>query len=59
VPFLVFPPAFRRVIYANAIESLNYQLRKVTKNRGQLPQRASRGEVAVAGDLQHRRQASP
>ena len=32
------PPALRRVIYTtNAIESLNYQLRKVTKNRGHFP----------------------
>ena len=30
-PFLAFPPALRRVIYTtNAIESLNYQLRKIT-----------------------------
>lgn len=37
-PFLAFPPALRRVIYTtNAIESLNYQLRKVTKNRGHFP----------------------
>jgi transposase-like protein len=37
-PFLAFPPAVRRVIYTtNAIESLNYQLRKVTKNRGHFP----------------------
>jgi transposase-like protein len=37
-PFLEFPPAVRRVIYTtNAIESLNYQLRKVTKNRSQFP----------------------
>ena len=38
VPFLQFPPALRKVIYTtNAIESLNYQLRKVTKNRGHFP----------------------
>ena len=38
VPFLAFPPMLRRVIYTtNAIESLNYQLRKVTKNRGHFP----------------------
>jgi putative transposase len=38
IPFLVFPPALRRVIYTtNSIESLNYQLRKVTKNRGHFP----------------------
>ena len=38
IPFLGFPPELRRVIYTtNAIESLNYQLRKVTKNRGHFP----------------------
>ncbi|WP_297751992.1 IS256 family transposase [uncultured Tessaracoccus sp.] len=38
VPFLAFPPMLRRVIYTtNAIASLNYQLRKVTKNRGHFP----------------------
>ena len=38
VPFLAFPPALRKIIYTtNAIESLNYQLRKVTKNRGHFP----------------------
>jgi len=37
-PFLDFPPMLRRVVYTiNAIESLNYQLRKVTKNRGHFP----------------------
>jgi len=37
-PFLSFPPMLRRVIYTtNAIESLNFQLRKVTKNRGHFP----------------------
>ena len=37
-PFLAFPPELRRVIYTtNSIESLNYQLRKVTKNRGHSP----------------------
>jgi len=38
VPFLAFPPMLRRVIYTtNSIESLNYQLRKIIKNRGQFP----------------------
>ncbi len=42
IPFLAFPPEVRRVIYTtNAIESLNYQLRKVTKNRGHFPNDAS------------------
>ena len=37
-PFLAFPPALRRVIYTtNAIESLNFQLRKIIKNRGHFP----------------------
>ena len=37
-PFLAYPPALRRVIYTtNAIESLNYQLRKIIKNRGHFP----------------------
>lgn len=41
-PFLGFPPELRRVIYTtNAIESLNYQLRKVTKNRGHFPNDAA------------------
>ena len=38
IPFLEFPPALRRVIYTtNSIESLNYQLRKIIKNRGHFP----------------------
>jgi putative transposase len=38
IPFLEFPPEVRRIIYTtNAIESLNYQLRKIIKNRGQFP----------------------
>ena len=38
VPFLQFPPMLRRVVYTtNSIESLNYQLRKVSRNRSQFP----------------------
>lgn len=38
IPFLAFPPEIRRVVYTtNMIESINYQLRKVTKNRGHFP----------------------
>lgn len=38
IPFLEFPPEIRTVIYTtNAIESLNYQLRKITKTRGHFP----------------------
>src|SRR6266496_2705412 len=37
-PFLAFPPEVRTIIYTtNAIESLNYQLRKIIKNRGHFP----------------------
>jgi len=37
-PFLAFPPMLRRVIYTtNSIESLNFQLRKIIKNRGHFP----------------------
>jgi putative transposase len=37
-PFLAFPPELRKIIYTtNAIESLNYQLRKIIKNRGHFP----------------------
>jgi transposase-like protein len=37
-PFLAFPPKLRRMIYTTkSIESLNFQLRKVTKNRGHFP----------------------
>ncbi len=37
-PFLAFPPAVRTIVYTtNAIESLNYQLRKIIKNRGHFP----------------------
>jgi putative transposase len=37
-PFLAFPPEVRRIIYTtNAIESLNFQIRKIIKNRGHFP----------------------
>jgi transposase-like protein len=37
-PFLAFTPPVRRLLYTtNSIESLNYQLRKVTKARGHFP----------------------
>ena len=38
IPFPEFAPALRKVIYTtNSIESLNYQLRKIIKNRGHFP----------------------
>lgn len=41
-PFLAYPVEVRTIIYTtNAIESVNYQLRKVSKNRGHFPDDAS------------------
>lgn len=38
VPMLDYPPEIRRVLYTtNMVESLNYQLRKITRNRGHFP----------------------
>lgn len=38
IPFLEFPPEIRKIIYTtNAIESLNFQIRKIIKNRGHFP----------------------
>jgi putative transposase len=38
IPFLEFDAAIRKVIYTtNAIESMNFQLRKIIKNRGHFP----------------------
>jgi putative transposase len=38
IPFLEFDAAIRKVIYTtNAIESINFQLRKIIKNRGHFP----------------------
>ena len=37
-PFLRFPPELRRIVYTtNLVESVHYQLRKVTKTRGHFP----------------------
>ena len=38
IPFFQFPEEIRKIIYTtNAVESLNYSLRKVTKTRGSFP----------------------
>ena len=38
IPFFAFEPEVRKVIYTtNMIESINYQLRKITKTRGHFP----------------------
>jgi putative transposase len=58
IPFLEFPPAVRKIIYTtNAIESLNYQLRKIggTGRAGSAPDRAGRAASAPV----HRPQTHP
>ena len=48
-----YPPAIRRVIYTtNAIESLNYSLRKVLKGRGAFPNDEAIVKLLYMG-LQH------
>lgn len=48
--FFDFPPAIRKVIYpTNAIESLNFSLRKVLKSRGAFPTDASILKVLYLG----------
>ncbi|ALE85413.1 transposase [Pseudonocardia sp. HH130629-09] len=38
IPFLDYPPELRKIVYTtNSIESINYQLRKITKTRGHFP----------------------
>lgn len=42
IPFLEFAPALRKVNYTtNAFKPLNYQLRKIVRNRGHLPNDAA------------------
>ena len=41
-PFLAYPAELRKIVYTtNQIESVNYQLRKVSKNRGHFPNDAA------------------
>src|SRR3982751_5004431 len=38
IPFFAYAPEVRRVLYTtNMIESINYQLRKISKTRGHFP----------------------
>jgi Transposase, Mutator family len=56
IPFLEFDTAIRKVIYTtNAIESINFQLRKIMKNPGALPRRRRRDETALPRHPQHHR----
>ena len=48
VPFPRFPPMLRRVVYTtNSIESPDYRLRKVSRDRGRFPQRPGRGQAVL------------
>lgn len=59
-PMLGFPPAIRRILYTtNLIESLNYQLRKITRNRGHFPSDEALVKLLYLGIRNHlARQAS-
>ncbi|QPK82274.1 transposase [Schaalia sp. ZJ405] len=50
-------PATRKAIYTtNSIESLNYQLRKITKNRGHFPSDTAAVKLLWLAIHEHRRQ---
>jgi putative transposase len=50
VPFLDYPPELRRIVYTtNAIESINFQLRKITKTRGHFPADAAAMKLLYLG----------
>ena len=49
IPFLAFPPQIRKVIYTtNQIESINYQLRKVTKTAATSPTTTPRSNCSTS-----------
>ena len=50
IPFLDYPPELRRIVYTtNAIESINFQLRKITKTRGHFPSDAAAMKLLYLG----------
>jgi putative transposase len=50
VPFLDYPVELRKIVYTtNAIESINFQLRKITKNRGHFPDRDAAMKLLYLG----------
>jgi putative transposase len=50
IPFLDYPPELRLIVYTtNAIESINFQLRKITKNRGHFPDTDSAMKLIYLG----------
>ena len=56
-PFLRFPPELRKVVYTtNVVESVHYQLRKVTKTTGAFPNRPIRSQAAAPRRQKHNQQ---
>jgi len=50
IPFLDYPPELRRIVYTtNLIESINYQLRKISKTRGHFPNDAAAMKLLYLG----------
>lgn len=50
IPFLDFPPELRKIVYTtNMIESTNFQLRKITKNRGHFPDKDAAMKILYLG----------
>jgi putative transposase len=50
IPFLDYPPELRKIVYTpNSIESINFQLRKITKNRGHFPDKDAAMKLLYLG----------
>ena len=50
MPFLDYPVELRKIVYTtNQIESINFQLRKITKTRGHFPDRDSAMKLIYLG----------
>ncbi|KFU76905.1 transposase [Amycolatopsis lurida NRRL 2430] len=50
IPFLDYPPELRRIVYTtNLIENINFQLRKITKNRGHFDSDAAATKLLYLG----------
>ncbi|MDV3136836.1 MULTISPECIES: IS256 family transposase [Mycobacteriaceae] len=50
IPFLDYPVELRKIVYTtNTIESINFQLRKITKNRGHFPDKDAAMKLLYLG----------
>lgn len=50
IPFPDYPVELRKIVYTtNAIESINFQLRKITKNRGHFPDKDAAMKLLYLG----------